>query len=161
MVEVRVTNVTECYLTVFSLQWNDTVIILTNITKGNVLEGTGISTSFMIQSLPPSFGGAPSNPNNMLGGVTYTRFGKVHGVTLGASASGLIATLTFQLITTIPATSDFTFLDTVDYPTRWTSSPLASPATTEYQFAWFNEAHDGTTTGGHFSLDIPSFPEPK
>jgi len=138
--EVRVTNVTECYLIVFSAQWNDNVIQLTNVVQGNVLEP---GTSFLVATLPPSAGGDPGNPNNILGGVTYTKLGPTaHGVTIQPPSDGLVATLTFKAVLNPPAgfplsTSIF-FLDTVDYPTRWVTSPASDPLIIEpfAEFEW-------------------------
>jgi hypothetical protein len=133
-VQVRISDVTECYLIVFSLGWDPTVILLDSVAQGNVLEP---GTSFLIGSLPVSAGG--SGPNDVLGGVTYTRLGAVAGVTLAWPVSGLVATLTFHMVTAVPASTNIMFLDTLDNPTRWTSSPLAVPPNNEYQYEWFQD----------------------
>jgi len=134
--EVRITNVTECFLIVFSLQWNDTAILLTNVAQGNVLEP---GTSFMLAPdyTPVSAGG--TGPNDTIGGVVYTKLGAVHGVNIQPPSSGLVATLTFKAVSSPPAgfplSTDISFIDTVDYPTRWTTSPYAVLPNTEYMFA--------------------------
>jgi len=138
ILEVGITNVTECYLIVFSVQWNESIIQLTKVVKGNVLEGTGITTQWLVATLPPSAGGPPSNPNSILGGVTYTRLGSVYGVNIQPPFSGLVATLTFKVVQEphagFPINTTISFIDNADYPTRWVSSPLAVPASTEYMF---------------------------
>jgi len=140
-VQVFVNNLVDCYLIVFSLNWDDTVILLDSVTQGNCLEP---STSFLIADLPVSAGG--TGANDYLGGVTYTRLGAVAGKNF--PPPGLVATLQFHMVTSVPAITNIVFVDTIAYPTRWTSSPLGVPPSTEYLFL--------NLTGLTFELKYPA-----
>jgi len=122
-VQVNITDVTNMIMCVFSLQWDPTVIQLTAVAKGNVLEPALI---FKVTSLPPSAGGLAGNPNNILGEVTYVEdiSGGAPPITLPPGTWGLVATLTFKQITTVPGHSDINFTVTPPdpYTTTWMDS---------------------------------------
>jgi len=130
--EVRITNVTECFLIVFSLQWNATLLNLISVTKGDVLEGTDITTTFLVSSRPPSAGGPPSNPNDILGEATYARLADI-GVTIQPPSSGLVATVTFKAMQLPPAgfpiNLSISFVNSSDWGTVW-----GTPALIYYDF---------------------------
>jgi len=138
--EVRITNVTECYGIVFTLQWNATLLNLIDVTRGNVLEKTGITTAFLVTSLPPSAGGDPANPNDILGEVSYTRLGTVRGVNITSPSSGLVATVTFKAMQLPPAgfpiNISISFENDANWGSVWVTSPIAKgiPQSTYYDF---------------------------
>jgi len=126
-VQVRVTNVEDCWGVVFSLVWNATLLNITGPPEqGDFLEETGIQTTFMIAEVNPDVG--------YVSGVAYTRLGDVPGVSLTEPESGLVASLTFKVVeapVTYPITTYIEFADTEDLPTAW-STPLYAQ---EYDFA--------------------------
>jgi len=128
-VQVRVTNVEDCYGVVFSLVWNATLLNATGAPEqGDFLEETGIQTAFMYEGIDYAQG--------HLIGVAYTRLGDVPGVSLTEPESGLVASLTFVVLeapVTYPITTYIEFADTEDLPTGWTNSPSAGLV--EYDFS--------------------------
>lgn len=128
--EVRVTDVSDCYGVVFSIKWNTSIFELVgDPVQGDFLEEAGVSTAYMIAEVNRDAG--------YVSGVTYTRLGSVPGVTITSPDSGLVATLTFKVIATpaagAPIITDITFEDTPDLPTGWSNSPAAGLV--EYDFA--------------------------
>jgi len=126
-VQVRVTNVEDCWGVVFSLVWNTTLLNVTGPPEqGDFLEETGVQTAFMYEGIDYAQG--------HLIGVAYTRLGDVPGVSLTEPESGLVASLTFVVLeapVTYPVTTYIEFADTEDLPTGW-STPLYAQ---EYDFA--------------------------
>ena len=93
-------NFTDVYLVACSLQWNPAVLNLTahydaglpgwvpHIYKGSFLEGTGISTGFLIGTINYAVGYAED--------ITYSRMGLVSGKT--GAGPGTIATAEFTVV---------------------------------------------------------------
>lgn len=128
-VQIRITNVEDCYGVVFSLVWNATLLNVTGAPKqGDFLEENGLQTAFMYEGIDYAQG--------HLIGVAYTRLGDVPGVSLTEPESGLVASLTFvvlEALVTYPITTYIEFADTEDLPTGWTNSPSAGLV--EYDFS--------------------------
>lgn len=126
-VQIRVTNIENCWGVVFSIWWNTTLLNVTGMpTQGDFLEGTGISTSFMV--------GGIDYINGYVSNVAYVRLGDVPGVSITEPDSGLVATIEFVVLeapVNYPLTTQISFVDTEDNPTGW-STPLYAE---EYDFA--------------------------
>lgn len=119
-VEVRITDVTDLFMIVFSVTWDPTILDLVepdppynpgDPVKGDVLEPGG-STAFM------------PNTDHVAGledGCAYTLLG-AGSVDVGAAPGGLVATMTFKVLVApeagIPIDTDILF-DAVTHDTLW------------------------------------------
>lgn len=121
-VEVRVTDVVDCYGVQFGVKWDSTVLELVEApVKGDFLEATGVTTWFY----PYSEAGYAL--------CAYLRFQATSGVNISSPNSGLVATLKFKTLKT-NATTPISFVPTDSY---WFDSAFTSYAFTELVPATF------------------------
>jgi len=120
-VEVRVTDVHDCFAVQFGLEWDSTVLELVEVVKGDFLEEEGVTTWWFPYSEP---------------GYTvcgYMRFEASSGVDVSPPDSGLVATLKFKGLKTSASTNiTFTEADCV-----WFDSAFNSYTFTELESAVF------------------------
>ena len=123
-VQVKVTNIEDCYTVVFGIQWNATLLNLTAPpTQGNFLDEAGIQTSFSYGEIDYVAG--------FLREAVYTRLGQVSGVNVTELDRGLVALLEFKVLEdkgTRPLTSNIKLINA-----RWNTSPVGGLM--EYDFA--------------------------
>ncbi|MEM2386108.1 MAG: cohesin domain-containing protein [Candidatus Bathyarchaeia archaeon] len=98
-VEVRLTDVVDCYGLQFGIEWDSNVLSLEEALKGDFLEATGVSTWWFPYS----------EPGYAL--CCYMRFEAASGVNVLAPSSGLAATLKFKVLKPMPCSTSLKFRD--------------------------------------------------
>lgn len=110
--EVKVTNVEDLWLMVFSLAWDPTLLELVELKQGDFLAAPGISVGpmFVAQSAP-----------GYIRMASYSRWGRVPGVNITEPDSGLVATITFR-VKNFTNDVNICFMDNEYLPSAWLTS---------------------------------------
>ena len=146
-VEVRITDVADCYMIVFSVKWNPTILDLVDPVTGNPADPVkgdclepGGATAFMPNT---------DHAAGLEDGCAYTLLGVgIPGVNIGPAPGGLVAKMTFKVLKAPEAGSDIDtdiLFEAVTHDTLWVDS-----VGTSHNFV--------SMTGTHFHFEVVTVP---